>query len=161
MVAAVTISWNCADQIVLCIRKFMDLFTAVTYTLPFFSFNNRGKNSFRGDLLDCVTSGVPFQILKQTQQSELSFRTHTLFTLLNTHCSFVQKKCALFERFRVYRWIYTCEILVFGLPLSCILIYSNKISMEFLEGSRRIYRPIRVCERFFFVLMYFLKLTNE
>lgn len=63
--------------------------------------------------------------------------------------------------------MYTCEILVVGSPLSCILTYSNKISMKFLEEAEESTDPSGYVRVFLFslelddVLMYFLKLTNE
>lgn len=41
------------------------------------------------------------------------------------------------------------SVVALTLNFLCILMYSNKMSMEFVEGSRGIYRPIRVTERVF------------
>lgn len=167
MLAAVTISWNCADQIVLCIIKYMDLFSAVTYTL-YFLFNNREvkkKKKILVDLLACVTSGVPLWVLIYAQQSELCFRTHTLFTL-KTLFIFAVNFSLVWDCW-VYGWTHIWEILVVSLTLFGIVIYSNTMAME-LRERRGIYKPIKVCEIFFSfslelddVLIYFLKLTNE
>lgn len=76
-----------------------------------------------------------------TWRGESLCRLHTLFNLNTVYLCLENALCFRTVQWNVFVLLSCCRTDPF-----CDLMYSKKLSMDFIEGSRGIYRPIGVCE---------------